>query len=79
MADSYLISQVVVDRATELSREPAHEQVIVLAFGATDPADERSMPTDPKKLVDYLGRSKGYNYVEDQPPRAPNADRPAPK
>jgi len=32
MADSYLISQVVIDRATELSREPEHEQVIVLAL-----------------------------------------------
>ncbi len=33
MADSYLIAQVVLDRATALSREPAREAVILIAHG----------------------------------------------
>ena len=76
MADSYLIGQVVVDRAIELSREPEHERVIVLGFGATDPANERSMHDDLDKLVDYLSRyqrfreSRALVYYDRAAPRA---------
>ena len=60
MADSYLIAQVVVDRAMALSQDPEHEQVMVLGFGATDAANERAMHSDLNKLVDYLSRYQRF-------------------
>jgi hypothetical protein len=56
MADSYLIGQVMLDRAVEFSGEPAHEQFIVVGFGATDAANERSMHRHLGKLADYVSR-----------------------
>ena len=56
MVDSYLIGQVVLDRATELSRDPEHERVMVVGFGATNTANEQSMHRDMNKLVEYLSR-----------------------
>ena len=60
MADSYLIGQVVLDRAMELSRDPEHEQMVVVGFGATDAANERAMHRDLNKLVDYLSRYQHF-------------------
>lgn len=60
MSDSYLIGQVVVDRAMELSREPEHEQVIMVGFGATDAANEQAMHADLRKLSDYLARYRPF-------------------
>jgi hypothetical protein len=56
MVDSYLIGQVVLDRAIELSRDPEHERVMVVGFGATNAANEQSMHGDMNKLVEYLSR-----------------------
>ena len=60
MADSYLMAQVVVDRAMALSQDPEHEQVMVLGFGATDAANERAVRSDLNKLVDYLSRYQRF-------------------
>lgn len=56
MADSYLIAQVILDRVAELSQDPAHERVIVVGFGATDTANERSMHRDLNKFIEYVSR-----------------------
>jgi hypothetical protein len=56
MADSYLIGQVVLDRAIELSRDPEHERLMIVGFGATNTANEQSMHRDMSKLVEYLSR-----------------------
>jgi hypothetical protein len=56
MGDSYLIGQVVLDRVMEVSGDPEHERVMVIGFGATNEAIERSMQRDLRKLVEYLSR-----------------------
>lgn len=56
MADSYLIGQVVLDRAMELSGDHGREQLIVVGFGATDVDNERSMQRHLGKLADYVSR-----------------------
>ena len=61
MSDSYLIGQVVMDRPVELSREPDHEQALLIGYGATDAANEQAMHADLKKLSDYLARSRPFH------------------
>lgn len=61
MSESYLIGQVMVDRAADLSRDPDHEQVIIVGFGATDAANEQAMQADLKKLSDYLARYRRFH------------------
>jgi hypothetical protein len=56
MADSYLIAQVLLDRAGELIQDPAHERMVIVGFGATDAAAEESMHHDLNKFIDYLSR-----------------------
>lgn len=63
MSESYLIGQVVVDRAMELSREPDHEQVMIVGFGATDAANEQAMHADLKKLSDYVARYRHFQEL----------------
>ncbi len=64
MTDSYLIAQVVLDRAAELSRDPDHEQVIVVGSGATTAANERSMHDALRKVVAYLSRYRSFRDVQ---------------
>lgn len=60
MSESYLIGQVIVDRAADLSRDPEHEQVIIVGFGATDAASEQAMQADLKTLSEYLARYRRF-------------------
>ncbi|MBS0178300.1 MAG: hypothetical protein JSR20_06015 [Nitrospira sp.] len=61
MSESYLIGQVIVDRAADLSRDPDHEHMIIVGFGATDEANEQAIQSDLKKLADYVGRYRRFH------------------
>ena len=60
MSESYLIGQVVMDRAAELSRDADHEQVVIVGFGATDEANEKALQADVGKLSEYLARYRRF-------------------
>jgi hypothetical protein len=60
MVDSYLIRQVVLDRTMELSRDPEHERVVLVGFGATNAANEQPMHRDMNKLVEYVARYQTF-------------------
>jgi sirohydrochlorin ferrochelatase len=64
MADSYLIGQIILDRAAALSRQPSDEGVLIVGFGATDQNNERAMQGDLKKLADYLGRYHHFRETQ---------------
>ena len=61
MSENDLIGQVIAERAVLLSREPDHEPVVLVGFGATDTANEQAMHADLQKLSDYLARYRHFH------------------
>lgn len=56
MIQSYLISQIVLDRVQAISRQPETERLILIGIGATDEATERSLKSDIETLLAYVQR-----------------------
>ncbi len=64
MAESYLISQVVLDRVDALSQQPEQERLILIGIGATDEASEKAMKADVDRLLAYVQRYKHFREAE---------------
>ena len=64
MAESHLISQVVLDRVEALSRQPEQERLILLGIGATDEASEQALKIDVDKLLAYVRRYTHFREAE---------------
>ncbi len=64
MAESYLTSQVVLDRVEALSRQPEQERLILIGIGATDEASEKALKADADKLLTYVQRYTQFREAE---------------
>lgn len=60
MVDSYLISQILLDRVDAISRDPDQERLLLLGAGATDETNEAAMKADLERLLSYLTRYKRF-------------------
>jgi sirohydrochlorin ferrochelatase len=64
MAESYLTSQVVLDRVDALSQQPEQERLLLVGIGATDEASEKALKTDADKLLAYVQRYTHFREAE---------------
>jgi len=64
LVDSYLTSQIVLDRVEALSQQPEQEQLLLLGIGATDEASEKALKADVDKLLAYVHRYKHFREAE---------------
>lgn len=60
MRESYLTSQILLDRAERLSRDPESERLIVIGVGAVDEEGETALRTDLESLVGYVKRYRTF-------------------
>lgn len=54
MVSSHLIRQILLDRAMAASRDPEHERLLLVGFGATDEAGEAAMRRDLERYLAYI-------------------------
>lgn len=64
MAESYLTSQVVLDRVEALSQQPEQERLLLVGIGATDETNEKALKADVEKLLAYVTRYKPFRETE---------------
>lgn len=64
MQGNHLVSQILLDRVTALSRDPERERVIILGTGAAATADEEAMRKELKRLADYVGRYRKFKEIQ---------------
>lgn len=64
MIDSYLISQIVLDRVQAVSQQPETERLILVGMGATDEATEQSLKSDIEQLLGYVQRYLRFSETQ---------------
>jgi sirohydrochlorin ferrochelatase len=73
MEDHPLVAEMLIDHAAEISRDPAREEVIIVAHGPVDEEDNKIQLATMENLAGYL-RNRGYAGVypvtlqDDAPP-----------
>ena len=54
MSESYLTSQILLDRVVTLSQKPDQEKLVIIGMGAIDEETEDSIKKEYEKIVDYV-------------------------
>jgi hypothetical protein len=62
MEDHPLVAEMLIEHAAEISQDPAHEEVIIVAHGPVDEADNKIQLETLDRLAEYL-RAEGYAGV----------------
>jgi sirohydrochlorin ferrochelatase len=62
MEDHPLVAEMLIDHAAEISEDPAHEEIIIVAHGPVDEGDNKTQLETMERLAEYL-RAEGYAEV----------------
>jgi hypothetical protein len=62
MEDHPLVAEMLIDHAAEISRDPAREEIIIVAHGPVDEQDNKTQLATMENLAVYL-RNRGYAGV----------------
>ena len=63
MSDSYLISQILLDRVNKLSQNQEKEKLVILGMGATDEETENEITKEYEKIANYIKQHKKFKEV----------------
>jgi|TARA_B100000959_G_scaffold142496_1_gene149570 hypothetical protein len=64
MSQSYLMSQVLLDRVVEISNVPQQEKLVVLGMGAVDEKSEKTIRRELEKLIAYVKTQKPFQETQ---------------
>lgn len=64
MADSYLTSQILLDRIEAMSQNPEQERLFLIGLGATNEASEAALKTDLEKLLSSITLRKRFKEAK---------------
>jgi sirohydrochlorin ferrochelatase len=62
MEDHPLVAEMLISHAAEISKDPAHEEIIIVAHGPVDEGDNKTQLKTMDRLAEYL-RAEGYAGV----------------
>lgn len=64
MSKSYLISQILLDRVSDISQNPEQERLIILGMGAVDEKSENLIKKELKNFTNYVQARKHFQKIE---------------
>jgi sirohydrochlorin ferrochelatase len=62
MEDHPLVAEMLIGHAAEISKDPSHEEIIIIAHGPLDEGDNKTQLKTMERLAEYL-RAEGYAGV----------------
>ena len=64
MSESYMTGQILLDHVNKISKNPGHENLLILGRGATNEESEKLMNKELEVLSDYIKQRVEFKNIQ---------------